>query len=492
MSLFKKTGKILGSAAKLTGQLGAQAVKLSGDALHGTTQIVKAHEHEIGAVAKAAVALSGRALQASGQALAAGAGSVAARAHQAGAQSGGALGKVAGHVAGYTADAVGVVGRAAGSIGSSAQKAAPTVGSATASAMSGVVGTVSGAVDTVALTERDFEKLRRRLQHASTEVRARSQRRLAAIELAQHERRKKDLLDLLVVGGVSLAALVRDPAAVPPEVARAFELAYPGLAASGETFTDAVQRMSADEVVGLVHGVKGKLFEMELVSHLNDGNLPDGVQAQLAGSATQPGHDIEIVDASGQVVELLQAKATESVAYVQEALQRYPDIDVTTTTEVHAQLVALGAADRVADSGISEAVLQQQVEAAVNAGHIGHMGQAGQVVGVSALVPSAVGLAVVALSSFMDKSLTMEQRGAEFGGRAAKLGVTGAAAKTVLVATHTWWLGLAVGVGSNWLATYGGNKRQRYEALRRVVVELERRVAVRAPIIDRPSALARN
>lgn len=486
MSLFKKTGKILGSAAKLTGQLGAQAVKLSGDALHGTTQIVKAHEHEIGAVAKAAVALSGRALQASGQALAAGAGSVAARAHQAGAQSGGALGKVAGHVAGYTADAVGVVGRAAGSIGSSAQKAAPTVGSATASAMSGVVGTVSGAVDTVALTERDFEKLRRRLQQASTEVRARSQRRLAAIELAQHERRKKDLLDLLVVGGVSLAALVRDPAAVPPEVARAFELAYPGLAASGETFTDAVQRMSADEVVGLVHGVKGKLFEMELVTHLNDGNLPDGVQAQLAGSATQPGHDIEIVDANGQVVELLQAKATESVAYVQEALQRYPDIDVTTTTEVHAQLVALGAADRVADSGISEAVLQQQVEAAVQAG------QVGQVVDVTDLVPSAVGLAVVALSSFMDKSLTMEQRGAEFGGRAAKLGVTGAAAKTVLVATNTWWLGLAVGVGSNWLATYGGNKRQRYEALRRVVVELERRVGVRASIINRPSALTRN
>ena len=486
MSLFKKTGKILGSAAKLTGQLGAQAVKLSGDALYGTTQIVKAHEHEIGSVAKAAVSLSGRALQASGQALAAGAGAVAARAHQAGAQSGGALGKVAGHVAGYTADAVSMGGRAVGRIGSSAQKAAPTVGSATASAMSGVVGTVSGAVDTVALTEREFEALRRRLQQASTEVRARSQRRLAAIELAQHERRKKDLLDLLVVGGVSLAALVRDPAAVPPEVARAFELAYPGLAASGETFTDAVQRLSADEAVGLVHGVKGKLFEMELVTHLNDGNLPDGVHAQLAGSATQPGHDIEIVAANGQVVELLQAKATESVAYVQEALQRYPDIDVTTTTEVHAQLVAFGAADRVADSGISEAVLQQQVEAAVQAG------QVGQVVDVTDLVPSAVGLAVVALSSFMDKSLTMEQRGAEFGGRAAKLGVTGAAAKTVLVATNTWWLGLAVGVGSNWLATYGGNKRQRYEALRRVVDALERRVAVRAPIIDRPSALARN
>ena len=53
-------------------------------------------------------------------------------------------------------------------------------------------------------------------------------------------------------------------------------------------------------------------------------------------------------------------------------------------------------------------------------------------------------------------------------------GVTGAAAKTVLIATNTWWLGLAVGVGSRWLASYGGNKRQRYEALERAVESLEK------------------
>ena len=208
------------------------------------------------------------------------------------------------------------------------------MGSATASAVSGVLGTVSGAVDTVAITERDFEALRQRLQRANAEVRARSQRRMAAIELAQRERRPKDLLDLLVVGGVTLADMVANPALVPEEVERAFALAYPGLAAQGEGLADAAQRMSADELVGLVSGVKGKLFEAELVSHLNDGNLPEGLHAQLAGSATQPGHDIEIVDAAGQTVELLQAKATESVAHVQQALERYPDIDVTTTTEV--------------------------------------------------------------------------------------------------------------------------------------------------------------
>ena len=94
-------------------------------------------------------------------------------------------------------------------------------------------------VDTVAITERDFEALRQRLQRASAEVRARSQRRMAAIELAQRERRPKDLLDLLVVGGVTLADMVANPALVPEEVERAFALAYPGLAAQGEGLADA-------------------------------------------------------------------------------------------------------------------------------------------------------------------------------------------------------------------------------------------------------------
>jgi hypothetical protein len=52
--------------------------------------------------------------------------------------------------------------------------------------------------------------------------------------------------------------------------------------------------------------------------------------------------------------------------------------------------------------------------------------------------------------------------------------VTGAAAKTVLIATNTLWLALAVGVGSRWLASYGGDKRQRCEALQRAVESLKK------------------
>jgi len=160
------------------------------------------------------------------------------------------------------------------------------------------------------------------------------------------------------------------------------------------------------------------------------------------------------------VSELLQAKATESASYVQDALERYPGIDVTTTSEVHAQLVALGLAQDVYNSGISEAMLQTKVEAAAHGG---------AAFDASDLIPSSIGLAVIALSVFMDKGATLRQKGAEFGSRSAKAGASSAVGKLAMVATQTWWLGLIAGVGSSWLASRGHGKREQYEALRGVL-----------------------
>jgi len=179
------------------------------------------------------------------------------------------------------------------------------------------------------------------------------------------------------------------------------------------------------------------------------------------------------------VSELLQAKATESASYVQDALERYPGIDVTTTSEVHAQLVALGLAQDVHNSGISEAMLQAKVEAAAHGG---------TAFDASDLVPSSIGLAVIALSVFMDKGATLREKGAAFGSRSAKVfmdkgatlrekgaafgsrsakaGASSSVGKLAMVATQTWWLGLIAGVGSSWLASRGHGKREQYEALR--------------------------
>lgn len=378
--------------------------------------------------------------------------------------------KLGSHVAGLTADAATVVGKVAVGAGRMTVKSAPAVGGALGGVVRGAAEVTSNAVDAVALPASRIHAMRLELRTLGQVELERSQQRLHAIKSAQARRRKDELLDLLVVGGITLAQALRDPASVPPNVEKAFDLAYPGLTPT-ESFSDAVNRMSSDELVGLVSGVKGKLFELQLVDHLNSGTLPDGFHAAIAESATQPGWDIQITDDHGNVSELLQAKATESAQYVKEALDRYPDIDVTTTTEVHGQLVAMGLAQDVHNSGISEAVLQAKVDAATHAG---------SAFDPSDLVPSSIGLAVIALSVFMTKGATSREKGAAFGTRSAKAGASSAAGKVAMVVTQTWWLGLIAGVGSSWLASRGHGKRERYEVLNTALGVMKERQLVLA------------
>lgn len=381
--------------------------------------------------------------------------------------------KALAHAAGLTAGAVAVGGKAVAATGRMTERAAPAVGGTAGGLVRGGASMASNAVDSVALPASRIEELRAQLRTLGQMEMERSEQRMQAIESAQNRRRKDQLLDLLVVGGITLSQVLRDPVNVPENVQQAFALAYPNLAQT-QTFSDAVERMSSDELVGLVSGVKGKLFELELVDHLNSGGLPDGYYAEMADSATQPGWDIRVLDEHGQVSELLQAKATESAQYVQEALQRYPDIDVTTTTEVHAQLTALGLAENVNNSGISEAVLQAKVEAAAAHGDAAF--------DASDLVPSSIGLAVIALSVFMKKDASLREKGEQFGQRSAKAGVSAGVGKAALVAMQTWWIALLGGVATSWLAGRGQVKRDQYEALKKALeVMQERQKGLSAP-----------
>lgn len=376
--------------------------------------------------------------------------------------------KALAHAAGLTAGAVAVGGKAVAATGRMTERAAPAVGGTAGGLVRGGASMASNAVDSVALPASRIEEMRTQLRALGRMEMKRSEQRMQAIESAQSRRRKDELLDLLVVGGVTLSQVLRNPASVPENVQQAFALAYPNLAQT-QDFSDAVARMSSDGLVGLVSGVKGKLFELELVEHLNNGGLPDGYHAEIAGSATQPGWDIRVLDESGQVSELLQAKATESAQYVQEALRRYPDIDVTTTTEVHAQLTAMGLAENVRSSGISEAALQAKVEAA--AAHSSATFDA------SDLVPSSIGLAVIAMSVFMKKDASLREKGQHFGQRSAKAGVSAGVGKAALVATQIWWVALIGGVATSWLAGRGQGKREQYETLKNALKVMQSRRA---------------
>ncbi len=373
--------------------------------------------------------------------------------------------KAVAHAAGFTADVMNGVGKVATVTGRVTARSAPALGGTIGGVLRGAAEVTSNAVDAAALPASRIEAMRTQLRSLGRVELERSEFRLRAIKSAQARGRKDELLDLLLVGGITLGQALRDPASVPADVEKAFSLAYPRLAQS-ESFSDAVGRMSTDQLVGLTSGVKGKLFELELVNHLNSGGLPDGFHAELSHSATQPGWDIQIMDAHGQASELLQAKATESASYVKQALERYPDIDISTTTEVQAQLLAMGLAQNVHNSGISEAVLQAKVDAAAHAD---------PALDASNLVPSSLGLAVIALSVFMNKNTTLRKKGADFGTRSAKVSVSSAVGKVAMAATQTWWLGLIAGVGSSWLASRGHGKREQYEALKNALGVMKER-----------------
>ncbi len=206
--------------------------------------------------------------------------------------------KVVTHAAGLTADAVNGVGKAAAITGRIAARSAPAVGGAIGGVVRGAAEVTSNAVDAAALPASRIEAMRVELRSLGQLELARAESQLDAIKSAQRGRRKDELLDLLVVGGITLGYALRNPDSMPAGIEKAFSLAYPGLAQT-ESFSDGVGRMSSDELVGLTSGVKGKLFELELVDHLNSGGLPDGFNAALAPSVTQPGWDIQVTDANG-------------------------------------------------------------------------------------------------------------------------------------------------------------------------------------------------
>lgn len=171
---------------------------------------------------------------------------------------------------------------------------------------------------------------------------------------------RESLLDVTVAAASVHISFGDKPDDVDPLLLRAIHDTNPSLSDT--------RLFSLDEeaLQGAVNTAKGKYFEYLVAEKLNQGLqvgpllLQEGQTAVLAESMTQPGWDLRIVDEHGAVVEYLQLKATDSVAYIRSALERYPDIQVLATNEV-------SEGGFILDSGISDETLRAQVGAGVDA-----------------------------------------------------------------------------------------------------------------------------
>ena len=244
---------------------------------------------------------------------------------------------------------------------------------------------------------------------------------------------------------------------IPEEVEEAYKAAYP-IKSQTDNLRDIIEDADDTELAGLISGIKGKLFEMRYVDFLNDGHLPDGYEAVLAESATNPGWDIAILDNNGITVNELQMKATDSVDYIKTALERYPDIDIVTTEEVYNSVVMHEFADSVINSGISNEELTSVVTEALESDSVD----------MDWGLP-VIPMLLIGYSVYKKESLSSFEKGTEFGDRYIQSYISYIAGGAVAVISNTWWLGLIASMGTKVFSKYGRVKFNKAKSLDRTI-----------------------
>lgn len=170
---------------------------------------------------------------------------------------------------------------------------------------------------------------------------------------------RETLLDVTVAAASVQIGPLDGPEDIAPLLLKAIQDTNPSLNES-ELFA-----LGGSALQGAVNTAKGKYFEYLVVQKLNAGEqvgpllLEPGQTAVVAESMNQPGWDLRIVGEDGNTVDYLQLKATDSVGYIQSALERYPDIQILATGEVADSGLVL-------DSGITDADLRAHVGVAID------------------------------------------------------------------------------------------------------------------------------
>lgn len=287
--------------------------------------------------------------------------------------------------------------------------------------------------------------------------------------------RSKIATDCIMLGGESLAALAISTH-IPEYIQSAYEAAYP-IASAEAGLQEKLSELKGDELLGLVSGIKGKLFEQQYSEYLNSGSLPDGYAAVLAESANQPGWDLRIEGPNSETVEILQAKATDSVGYVVGALEKNPNIDVVTTEEVYGHLVMSGVSEGIINSGISNASLEASLDSAVEASNID-----------MDFSPPWFTLALIAFTTYKDESLTLYQKARSAGDRSGKAYLSFLVGGAVGAVTNTWWLGVVGTVASRFVADEGKRRRAIFDKMKEIAKANDRILERTEKLVGNPSA----
>ena len=139
-----------------------------------------------------------------------------------------------------------------------------------------------------------------------------------------------------IIGGAIYALLTRtavDGGIESQMVLDALRRSDAHLAGASEAqLSNYLSHFNAEQLRGVANNVKGIYHEELWVRKYNESHTD--TYAEQFRETNHPGADVQIKDIkTHQVVDEIQLKATDSVSYVNEHIERYPDIEVQVTKE---------------------------------------------------------------------------------------------------------------------------------------------------------------
>lgn len=146
-----------------------------------------------------------------------------------------------------------------------------------------------------------------------------------------------------------------DYESITHQMEEAFSLSFPNMEISD------LEEMPSKQLIGILSNWKGKLFEIKVRDKLNNGEnvgdifLENEQTAIIADKINQPGWDLQILNSDGTIANELQLKATDSLSYVNQAFEKYPDIDIISTNEI----ALLN--DKLMNSGVSNSEVRASI-----------------------------------------------------------------------------------------------------------------------------------
>ena len=252
-----------------------------------------------------------------------------------------------------------------------------------------------------------------------------------------------EFADACVLSGLTATQMLHK--GVPKDVQEAFEKQYPNLAAEN-SFIDTWSSYDDYEArLGFVNGIKGKLFEIKYVEHLNE-NLDAGYTASMSDSPVNEGWDIKITGPNNEIENLLQLKATTTAGYVKDAIKSYPEIDVVTLSDLQGQLSSINSIENVTISNISNEDLLSPISEATETGN--------QAFFFPTIPLLAVGYLI--FDSYKESDISTFKQHQQFSKRASNLAFDA----TVISAAATPFIGIPLVIGKAILFRGARKKRE--------------------------------